>query len=332
MVKGNPFLSPTFTGKWQRFFTSDRPLIRLKFIEGPYFVRHRLFPFLYSCGGVDTKGVEYKVVSETIRGFHGQVALVYDVQSGLKFNGFQQLNPSLSRTVVKQYPGYFIDLTPFDSFENYMSSVFSGKSRRKLFSYRKKMERELETTSQMYYGKIDRVKYDEILDALYDILKRRFRHKKELNSILKEPKWGFYKEVTYQLMLEKKASLFVVSQNQNPICIMLNFMDNTTLIGGITGFDMDYQAYNVGTIAMMQQIEWAFANKFKYVDFSKGDYDYKKRWGSTPYDFEYHILFDKKSIKARLIAFLMARYFEIKQVLREKGVNNFMHRLAYRLG
>jgi len=332
MDSENPFLSSTFVRIWCRMFNKGKPSRSYSGIKGPTFVEHGRLPFLYNCGRIETKGINYELTDSSFDWLKGKVLLIYDVLAHLqRDNTKSQIGP-LRRIIVKQYPGYLVDLTNYDSFENYMTTVFNGKHRRKLFSYRRKLQNHFKITSTMFFGHIDKATYDVVFDTFHDILKKRFKSKKEVNSILKKENWDFYKELSYPMILEKKASLFVVYDQKKPICIMLNFIQGQQIIGAITGFDISYQKYNIGTVGMMNQFEWAFKNSFSLIDFSKGEYKYKSRWGSTKYCFEYHILYDGTSLKAKLMANVLGNYFKIKQGLRVMGLNRFFHQVNFRLG
>jgi len=80
--------------------------------------------------------------------------------------------------------------------------------------------------------------------------------------------WEFYKEVAYPLILESKASLFVLYDNETPIAITYNYHSENIVFDAITVFDIDY---------------------IKYLDFSKRYFDYKKRICPIEYNFEYHV-------------------------------------------
>ena len=141
--------------------------------------------------------------------------------------------------------------------------------------------------------------------------------------------WGFYKDVAYPLILEKKASLFVVYDEEQPIAITYSYHSDGTILDAITVFDIDYKKFNLGYVNNLKLIEWCLANNIKTLDFSKGYFHYKKRLGNLEYNFEYHIFYDSKSICASLIALFLIKYFELKQVLRDKKVNEKLHRITF---
>lgn len=92
------------------------------------------------------------------------------------------------------------------------------------------------------------------------------------------------------MILEKKASLFIIYDGEKPIGIMLNFMSNNILFGTMSVFDIAYAKYNVGSVNIMKLIEWCLNNHIKFLDFSKGHFDDKVRWTNVAYYFEYYIL------------------------------------------
>ena len=53
----------------------------------------------------------------------------------------------------------------------------------------------------------------------------------------------FYRDVALPMILEKKASLFVVYEDSNPIALRLNYFSENTLFHAITTFDIDYSKF-----------------------------------------------------------------------------------------
>lgn len=143
--------------------------------------------------------------------------------------------------------------------------------------------------------------------------------------------WSFYKEVGYPLILEKKASLFVVYDKEVPIAITYNYHTEDSLIDAITVFDINYSKFNIGYVNNLKILNWCFDNSLKILDFSKGYFDYKKRMSTLEYDFEYHIIFDKKSIISKLLAHCYHNFFEFKSFLRNKKLDVKFHKFTYSL-
>ena len=117
-----------------------------------------------------------------------------------------------------------------------------------------------------------------------------------------------------------------------PIQLQLhfNYFSENILFHAITVFDIDYSKFHLGKIAMTNLFSWCFENRIQYFDFSKGYFEYKTHWMNKKYDFEYHLYFDKTSIRSKFIGFTIKNYFELKQYLREKELNKKLHLLTYR--
>jgi CelD/BcsL family acetyltransferase involved in cellulose biosynthesis len=121
----------------------------------------------------------------------------------------------------------------------------------------------------------------------------------------------------------------VVFDDGEPVGVMLNYMSEETIHVAITVFDVDYSKFSVGTVNIMKLIEWALENRYRVVDLSKGHYDYKKRWGSLKYNFEYHILYNSKSLYSTFLAVSLKIFFGIKHFFRKLGVNELVHKISF---
>src|SRR5690606_28251702 len=222
---------------------------------------------------------------------------------------------------VKQYPGYITYLSNYVDFNDYLTSRFSKKSRYKFNSYKRTLENSFDITYKHLYGKITKEEYDIVFKSFHNLLTKRFDEKLESNNNLNPAEWEFYEDVVFPLILEKKASLFVIYNGEMPIAISLNYISENTLIFAMTVFDIDFSKYNVGTVHLMELYKWCFEQKLEALDLSKGFYDYKTRWGDGEYHFENHIIFDPSSLFCVVIAHTIARYFRLKQYLRDKKIN-----------
>ena len=354
MKTSNPFLSDTFTAIWKTRFAPDRPTYKLGALPSLQFVRHHKLPVYTNVGETHTKGIGYQLgptaatatgktadtnepatvmEAAATRDFGNKVFLVYDVPEYFEIpletvGTAKAKGPGLHRSV--QYPGFLIDLESFESLDEYLRQQFKKSSRYKLKKYRKRFEASFDVRYVMYRGEMERATYDSIFSRFYELLEKRFDDKQITNNNLDPKEWRFYHEVAYPMILEEKAALFVVYNGATPIGITLNFFSEDILFDAITSFDIDYAKFHPGSITIMAMLEWCLENGIKTFDFSKGYFDYKARWATKCYDFEYHILFDRKSLRARSIAGALKRFFDLKQRLREKKVNDQWHRLTYR--
>ncbi len=326
-MKNNPFTSDIFTSTWLKHFRKGKSGISFDLFPDLGFVKHRFLPLYINIGKTLTKGVNYSLVSNTSHEYRDKVFLIYDVPTYFEIanNSFGKLK--LHR--IKQYPGYLIKLHEYTSFSEYMNHAFNRKSRYKLRSYKNQLLASFDIHDNVYFGEISKSEYDSIFEQFRTLLEKRYTEKQVSNNNLEIKEWSFYKDVVYPMILAKKAALYVVNDSEKPIGIMLNYIAEDTLIVAITVFDIDYSKYNVGTVNIMGLIEWSIKQNIKAIDFSKGHYDYKKRWGSEEYAFEYHILYDSSSFYATCIAISMKYFFKLKQYLRDKNLNELLHKATF---
>ena len=318
-MNNNPFNSSIFNLVWSKNFTKNHDSYVLKGVHKIRFYKTRI-PWVHAnVGRTHTKGVYYEVDDDALQKGN-KIALIYDVPAYFKCPKIENLS-RVSIKRITQYPGYFIALENFTDLTEYFQKQFSKSSRYKLKKYKKRLEHSFNIHSKMFYGQVEKEEYDKLFDSFRELLKKRFTAKQEYNNNLDEKEWQFYKEVAYPLLLEKKAGLFVVFNGNQPIAITLNYFSSQIIFDAITVFDIDYFKFHLGSINIMYLFEWGLSNDYKILDFSKGYFDYKQRWSTHKYNFEYHILYNSSNINAVLIANLLGNYFKLKQYIRIKNLN-----------
>lgn len=324
-VRNNPFLSETFTHTWARHFAPGKEALYPAGAEGPGFVGEGLLAT--HLGGTHTKGLPCPD-PQTLGTVPGHtVYRVFDVP------GYFDPPPARRGLLrVRQYPGYLIDLKGVGSLEEYLSGAFSKSSRYKLRKYKKRLEQSFDIRYEMYRGPLEEGAYQELFAQFRRLLEKRFADKGEVNNNLDPREWEFYKAVARPLMAEGRAGLFVVYQAQQPIAVTLNYFSERIVFDAITVFDIDYDKFHLGSVSVMALIEWCTKAGMEILDFSKGDFDYKARWATRKYDFDYCFLYNPRSPIAALVAHSHKGLYTLKQALREKGVNQWLHRLRYRMG
>src|SRR5690606_9401311 len=124
-------------------------------------------------------------------------------------------------------------------------------------------------------------------------LTKRFEQRNDTNHILIN--WERYKNILFPLINEKKASIFVIYNNESPIQISINFHYGKTFFAHIPAYDVDYAPYGLGNTAVYKQLEWCIENNYEYLDMGNGYLEYKKRWCNYQYDLETHIFYKKTS-------------------------------------
>lgn len=322
----NPFNSEIFKNTWLKHFNEGNEPITIKNIIGADFYKSR-FPGLWvNVGRTHTKGVYYEFEEEN-KGPKGKSCLIFDVPTYFDCPSNKRGGRTVKR--VKQYPGFLIELEKFTDLTNFMKEQFGKGSRYKFNKYRKKLEQSFDINIKMYSGSMDKSEYDYIFDCFRELLEKRFSDKGEYNNNLDAKEWGFYKEVVYPMLLNQLAGLFVIFDDKKPIAVTLNYLSKDIIFDAITVFDIDYSKFHLGSVNIMYLIDWGITNKFSKLDFSKGYFDYKARWCTKKYDFEYHLVYDKSSIKSITVAILLQKYFWFKQYLREKDINKLKNRIHF---
>lgn len=325
----NPFTSETFVSKWVKHFYAGHSPITFNFINGLSFFKVNTLNLYINTGRNLTKGISYSLTIPDKINLNKSVILIYDVPAYFELD-VENVPEKVTFHKIKQYPGYLVELYKYKDLNDYFQKTFSKKTNDKLKRYQRRLELCFDIKYKMFYGDISKEEYDFIFDCFKKLLQKRFTDKQATNNNLNSEEWEFYHDVAFPMILEKKMSLFVVYENSNPIAVTLNYFSENTLFHAITTFDIDYSKFHLGKIAMANLFSWCFEQKLKYFDFSKGHFDYKTHWMTKSYDFEYHLYYDKTSIKSKLIGFIIKNLLELKQYLREKELNKKLHDLTYR--
>ncbi|MCM4172574.1 GNAT family N-acetyltransferase [Arenibacter sp. TNZ] len=216
------------------------------------------------------------------------------------------------------YTGYKAVLDNFNNVEEYMKAQFSKGVKKTINSRHKRLEVCFDINYEMFYGSINQKKYIFLMDYLESMINTRFSQRNQEHSGLK--KWAFYKDAAYQLILDKRASVFVISDGEKPIVIGLNFHYQNIFDSAITSYDIDYAKFGLGNIAVLKKIEWCFANGFSRYDMRWGELAYKSLWCNSVEPYECHIVYNKGNIGKKLGAYLVAFIMKFKTYLRNKGI------------
>ncbi|WP_445381928.1 GNAT family N-acetyltransferase [Robiginitalea sp. IMCC43444] len=326
---GNPFLSGCFQRVWLSHFGEGRQVLRLASIPEVPLIKNSKRPIFYNVGQTQTKGFSYSLkYSHTDEEKQGLCVVLFDIPSYSKSPHKSERMPfGLLR--VPQYKGYRCNFQEINTLEGYMEKVISSRSRGKFGRTLRNFNSKFSLACKFYGQGTNKNKLEELLDLLNQWMSQRFSELKRYNNNLDPDEWAFHKDVTLALISEGKAGLFCVLNGDKPVALTILYLSETTAFDVIRSFDIEYAAYRPGTICTMKQIEWCIENGFKYLDFSKGHFEYKQRWCNEPYDFEYHILFDRKSLKAQFFACYFFGYYQLKTYLRRLGLDLIWQRLKY---
>ena len=331
MNNQNPFLSDNFKSIWLKHFNTKNSSIKsFKYISDLEFIKHGNSSIYVNLGENLTKGISYSVNPAEDAGLNNQMLLIFDVPTYFKVDT-TQLGNKIKLLKSKQYPGFLIETSKYTSLNEYMLSNFNRNSRNKNNKYKRRLESSFDISCKMFFGEISKVEYDFVFTEFKLLLEKRYADKQVTNHNLQPDEWSFYNEVAYQLILEKKASLYVIYNKKQPIGVTLSYFSSDTLFDAMTVFDIDYSKFHLGSVTIMKLIEWCIKNDIKTLDLSKGYFEYKKRWCTKIYNFEYHIYYDSTSIKSRILASSIKQKYDLKQKLREKKLNERLHKLTHKL-
>ncbi|MFV9551004.1 GNAT family N-acetyltransferase [Algibacter sp. PT7-4] len=324
-----PFLTKTFQNIWRKHFISNKTIQTFKFIDGVNFYKNN-FRIYTNIGKNLTKGNIYNLIHEN--DYKNTTLLIYDVLPHLtKKQNTNNTQKNIGVLKSKQYTGFLIQLDKFKSIDDYLLNTFSKNTRMKMRKFNKRLETCFNISTKMFFGHIEKQEYDFIFENFMALLQKRYSEKEISYNNMQPKEWNFYKDVAYPLILEKKASLFIIYNNNTPIAVTYNYHTQDSVIDAITVYDTNYSKFNIGYVNNLKLISWCFDNKIKTLDFSKGYFDYKKRMSTLEYDFEYHILYDKASIVSKIKAFGYYNFFKIKAYLRNKDYNSKFHKISYKL-
>ncbi len=209
------------------------------------------------------------------------------------------LEPSLDDTnfTVKKvdqfFKGYAIFLDGFSNADAYIKHRFRSNAkgiRRRI----KRLETCFDITYKTYYGSIEKDTYDAYMDSLEKMLIRRFEQRNDVSQSLL--RWDYYKKLYFTLIKEKKASMFVAFDGDQPIIVSLNHHFQDRLFSAISSYDIDYSKFSLGSVEIYKKVDWLIANDHKSYEMGMGDLSYKREWCNHIYNFEHQVIYPKRSL------------------------------------
>lgn len=329
-IQENPFVSEPFINIWFKHFGKGRAPQKFPQLPGLAFVRHPRLPFLVNAGATQTKGVSHPEIPSGTRGIGKKVILVYDVAQYMEVP-VPGPSSGINLRRVRQYPGYLVETAGFGDIEEYLQKHISKNSRYKLKKYRRRLHEAFDIHYEMHGADISGKRLDALFDVFRKLLEKRFDGKQVVNNNLDEKEWAFYVASAREMMRSGTAGLFVVYSGGEPVALTLNYFSENVVFNAITTFDVAYEKFHLGTVSLMALLDWCIKQN-RALDLSKGYFEYKNRWANRKYDFEYRIYCSRGAVGANFLAAGIAGFYRLKQWLRERRVNDRLHRLSYRLG
>lgn len=203
--------------------------------------------------------------------------------------------------------GFLANLKGYLDLEDYMKVQLKPKSRSSIRGRLRRLETCFPIQYKMYFGEISRADYDFLFKKLREMIERRFFQRGSTHQSIEH--WDYIRKNVFNLILEKKASLFVIYDSNKPIDICLNYHHQNIFRSYIGAYDIDYSKFRLGYVDIWKRLEWCFQNNHLIFDLSYGDLAYKRTWCNTVYKFEQHIIYTKRhhyqKIKATIITILL---------------------------
>ncbi|MGB5781668.1 MAG: GNAT family N-acetyltransferase, partial [Eudoraea sp.] len=150
---------------------------------------------------------------------------------------------------------------------------------------------------------------------------KRFQQRNQENDALK--KWEDIQSTIYDLIISKKASLFVIYHNKKALAISLSYHFNNVFFYYIPSYDLDYSKFGLGNIMIYKQLEWCIAHDYRYFDMGWGYLDYKRRWCNYIHTYDNHLIFSKTSIIVYLMSIWEGNKTRLKAYLLSGKLKTF---------
>ncbi len=218
--------------------------------------------------------------------------LLKDVPNYFQFEKTSQ-KKSIQIKSIATLQGYLIELDRFNTMGDYLKSKLGAKSRSNLRRYQSRLESCFNIRYVVYCGDIEKLEYSRLFMVLKELLIKRFDEKNERNYEL--PYLNSFEESLYPLLLEKKASMYVIYDGMKPISIRINIFKDNLAYYILSGYDIDYSKFHLGMLDMILNIKWLIENNFEMYDLLKGYESYKKKWYTTSYQNHNLIIYQRFS-------------------------------------
>ncbi len=245
------------------------------------------------------------------------------------------LKPSFrdnKKYTIKRYPsvkGFAIDMASNSDLEDYMRAQFNKKVRAHQMRALRRFEHCFELRQERYFGHIDEEVCEHLLKELRTMIVRRFQQRRQESDTLKS--WEKIANTTYNLVLEKKASIFVIYHGNKAVSISVSYHYDKLFFYYVTSYDTDYAKFSLGNIMIIKQLEWSYENGYRYFDMGWGDLDYKRRWCNLVYNNTHFFIFPRNSPQAWMWSSLKGNKTRLMAYLLNRGYNKYYGRLKAKL-
>ncbi|TPV34053.1 GNAT family N-acetyltransferase [Paucihalobacter ruber] len=228
-------------------------------------------------------------------------------------------NNYVSKVSQDKINGYAIVLKENIHFETFFTKEYSKSFRANIKRFVSRFETCFNAGYKMFYGSISENDYQILMHALHSMLTTRFNQRNDDNKFLKN--WKHYESTTYELINNRKASLFVIYNNTVPVHVCINYHFDDILFVSIPSYDIDYAKFALGNISIYKLLEWSINNNYKMLDMAYGDLEYKRRWSTLIYAFEHHIFYTNNA-RQKLLARAEIGKIKFKNYLKSKNLDD----------
>lgn len=231
----------------------------------------------------------------------------------------------------RQYPGSFLDLTRYETMDQFMRNNMSSKKRSEFKKFLRKSETVLNPTFTILHGdKISMDFIDEVLNALFRILQQRFDKKGIFNRFIKINQQEKLRYEVKDLIIKGKASLAFMKMGSEYISVSYQYHNGFDVLYSIPTFDDTLAKFNLGHIHLFHLIDYCFSKKYRYFDFSKGDGSYKSKWTDNIYLYHHIFIYSRDKFYFKYFAFLLKIKYDILQQMRNLGLNIVFKKLIFK--
>jgi len=281
-----------------------------------FFQRGITPPFYQSISSIYTKEIYKNEAFKEIKNLHLGIQEIKFIPDFFQLNP-PKLSSQYKQTSFNRVENFYINLEGFTSAEDYLKSQFGSKSRSQLRMRKQRLEECFDVEYKFYYGKIDKLKYDELFDTLEELIKRRFIQRGEPFS--QKNNLSTIRANSYQMILKKKSSFFVIYADGKIIDVCLNYHFQNVVQHFIRSYDIDYSKFGIGQIDIYNQLEICFQYNFTIFDFMWGELDYKNKWSNSIEIYKHQFIY-KNTFVNWFLVFVFIRFYKINDWLRSKKI------------
>lgn len=223
---------------------------------------------------------------------------------------------------ITQYnlEGFAINTSAVSNIEEYLMNLKS-KYRSTITNNLRRLEHCFDVEYEIFFGdNITKNIYQNAMVKLKNMLETRFKEKNDTTEVLE--KWDSFKAGLFDKIKKKEASLFITYASKKIIGISINYHANQILKGEVISYDINYAKFGLGHVMVYKVLEWCFNNNYLMMDMGNGNLKYKRVWCNLTYGYEYHFIYNKKSVPGTLVSFLQIYIIKIKNLLKKWKIND----------